>query len=106
MLYEVITISKWAEDGVADDEMMMDKLDNLAKISVAVNEMIAAAGENRNANLFEKRAYVRWTDEGHTGEEIINAAKQSVNADKKIPYINAILNNKGAKTYNERNNFV
>ena len=94
-------ISKWAEDGVADDEMMMDKLDNLAKISIAVNDMIAAAGESRNANLFEKRAYVRWTEEGHTSEEIINAAKQSVNADKKIPYINAILNNKGIKTFSD-----
>ena len=91
-------ITKWVEDGITDDEMLMDKLDSLAKLSVDANNMISATGENRTANLFEKRAYIRWIKEGHSSEEILNAAKQSINSDKKIPYINAILNNSGKKS--------
>jgi len=87
-------VSKWSEDGIVDDDMMMDKLDDLAKVAISTNEMIAVAGENRVASLSEKRAYANWIESGKTHEEILNAAKQSVNADKKIPYINAILNNK------------
>lgn len=92
-------VSMWAGAGVVDDDMMMDKLDDLAKVSVAANDMIAATGENRSASLFEKRAYVRWIEQDHDNETILNAARQSENADKKVPYINAILNKKGAKTF-------
>lgn len=90
-------IDKWMEDGVVDDETMMDKLDDLAKISVAANEMVSSAGENKSADLSEKRAYSRWIKQGHSHEEILNAAKQAVNADRKLPYINAILSNRGGK---------
>jgi len=97
-------ISKWAEDGIVDDDMMMDKLDDMAKISVAANEMVASAGVGRAATIYEKRAYTKWIEEGHDNEAIMTAAKMSANAEKKIPYINAILNKKGAKSFKPKSN--
>ena len=90
-------IGKWAEDGIVDDEMMMDKLDDMAKVSVAANEMIAAAGEQRSATIYEKRTYTQWIEQGHDNEAIMDAAKVSATAEKKIPYMNAILNKVGVK---------
>lgn len=95
-------ISRWAEDGLVDDEMMMDKLDDMAKISVSANEMIVEAGEQRIATIYEKRAYSKWIEQGHDNEAIMNAAKMSAGAEKKIPYINAILNNNGQKPIRQK----
>ncbi|MBN2879601.1 MAG: DnaD domain protein [Clostridia bacterium] len=84
-------INKWAADGVTDDDAMMDKLDSIAQNAVAANEMMAAAGEARSANVFEKKAYARWIGEGRSNEEILDAARKAAGAEKKISYINAIL---------------
>ena len=92
-LHKIIT--RWAQEGIADDEMMMDRLDDLAKLAISANEMVSAYGEERSANLFEKRAYANWMDTGKTHEEILSAARQAVTADKKISYINAILSGNG-----------
>ncbi|MEX1376457.1 MAG: DnaD domain protein [Eubacteriales bacterium] len=84
-------VAKWAGTGVADDTMMMDKLDAMAQIALAANAMVAAFGETRNAAPNEKRAYMRWIEAGYSHDDIINAAAQAMNADKKQPYMNAIL---------------
>lgn len=84
-------LSRWSQWGMVSDKAIEGYLDRIEMAAEAMNELIAAWGENRAATGSEKKAYLDMLDAGFSPMMIALAAEFAQGARNRIPYMRKLL---------------